>query len=59
MLLPVLTLTLRFDDFILVFPVSEKKKKKPTILDDNYYHTQRERERERVKKTFKLFHGQT
>jgi hypothetical protein len=59
MLLPVLTLTLRFDDFILVFPVSEKKKKKrkPTILDDKYYHTQRERER--VKKTFKLFHGQT
>jgi hypothetical protein len=46
MLLPVLTLTLRFDDFILVFPVSEKKKKKrkPTILDDKYYHTQRERE---------------
>jgi hypothetical protein len=46
MLLPVLTLTLRFDDFILEFPVSEKKKKKrkPTILDDKYYHTQRERE---------------
>jgi hypothetical protein len=48
MLLPVLTLTLRFDDFILVFPVSEKKKKKrkPTILDDKQILSHSERERE-------------
>ena len=60
MLLTVLTLTLRFDDFILVFPVSEKKEKRKrnqqfqtTII---ITLTEREREREREgKKNLQAF----